>query len=84
MARPKALQTAIEEGHSSPMAVRQAIRDYLNKSFESLSGAVGELANRRFNNCANRCYYACFQAAIAALVEAGIQVHASSGRLRHD
>jgi len=60
------------------------IRDYLAKAVESLAGAESELANRRFNNCANRCYYACFQAAVAALLSAGIQVHSSSGRLRHD
>lgn len=38
------------------------------KAQESLEGAASELANRRFNNCANRCYYACFQAAVTALL----------------
>ena len=32
-----------------------------------------ELANGRYNSCANRCYYACFQAAIAALLREGIR-----------
>jgi uncharacterized protein (UPF0332 family) len=46
---------------------------YLDKAAESLAGAESELANGRYNNCANRCYYACFQAAIAALEQAGIR-----------
>jgi uncharacterized protein (UPF0332 family) len=46
---------------------------FLRKAEESLAGAASELANRRYNNCANRCYYACFQAAIAALIRHGIQ-----------
>ena len=46
---------------------------YLAKARESLEGASSELANRRFNNCANRCYYACFQGAISALLRQGIE-----------
>ncbi len=46
---------------------------YLAKARESLAGAESELANGRYNNCANRCYYACFQAAVAALVQHGIR-----------
>ena len=46
---------------------------YLVKAQECLVGATSELANRRFNNCANRCYYAVFQAAIAVLLREGIQ-----------
>src|SRR3990172_11408122 len=46
---------------------------YLAKARESLEGASSELANRRFNNCANRCYYACFQGAISALLCQGIE-----------
>src|SRR5713101_9744452 len=46
---------------------------YLAKADESLAGAESELANGRYNNCANRCYYACFQAAIAALIRASIR-----------
>ncbi len=46
---------------------------FLAKAEESIEGAGSELANGRFNNCANRCYYACFQAAIACLLRAGIQ-----------
>lgn len=66
------------------MAERQAIGNYLEKAVESLAGAGSELANRRFNNCANRCYYACFQAAIAALLVAGIQARSPGGRWRHE
>lgn len=66
------------------MAGRQAIRDYLAKAVESLEGAECELANRRFNNCANRSYYACFQAAIAALLVADIQARSPSGHWRHE
>jgi uncharacterized protein (UPF0332 family) len=41
---------------------------YLTKAVESLEGALGEYANRRYQNSANRSYYACFQAAIQALL----------------
>lgn len=56
---------------------------YLAKAEESLAGAESELANRRYNNCANRCYYACFQAAVAALLAAGVQARSSGGHWRH-
>ncbi|HLG71610.1 MAG TPA: HEPN domain-containing protein, partial [Chloroflexota bacterium] len=46
---------------------------YLHKAEQSLAGAESELANGRYNNCANRCYYACFQAAIAALIEENLR-----------
>ena len=49
---------------------RQVLFD---KAVESLAGAESELANGRYNNCANRCYYSCFQAAIVALLDAGIR-----------
>ena len=45
---------------------------YLVKARESLTGAVSECAQGRFDNCANRAYYACFQAAVTALVRAWI------------
>jgi hypothetical protein len=32
----------------------------LLKAEESLAAAASELANGRYNSCANRCYYACF------------------------
>ncbi len=57
---------------------------YLQKAIESLDGAESELANRRFNNCANHTYYACFQAALAALLEAGIQARSPGGHWRHE
>lgn len=66
------------------MTDRQEITSYLTKAIESLDGAESELANRRFNNCANLCYYACFQAAIAALLAAGIQARSRGGRWRHE
>lgn len=66
------------------MTDRQEIKDYLEKAGESLAGAESELANRRFNNCANRCYYACFQAAIAALLAAGVQARSPNGHWRHE
>jgi uncharacterized protein (UPF0332 family) len=55
---------------------------FLTKAEESLAGAESELANGRYNNCANRCYYASFQAAIAALQRAGFQ--ARTGQWGHD
>ena len=48
------------------MASAHDVEIYLAKALESLEGAESELANRRYNNCANRCYYASFQAAVAA------------------
>jgi hypothetical protein len=33
---------------------------FLLKAEESLAAAASELANGRYNSCANRCYYACF------------------------
>ncbi|MGH2458861.1 MAG: HEPN domain-containing protein [Chloroflexota bacterium] len=56
---------------------------FLTKAGESLAGAESELANGRYNNCANRCYYACFQAAIAALVREKIDPSGSQGRWGH-
>jgi len=52
---------------------------YMAKAQECLEGAASELANRRYNNCANRCYYACFQAAIAALLREGMQSPRDAG-----
>jgi uncharacterized protein (UPF0332 family) len=56
---------------------------YLTKALESLAGAESELANLRFNNCANRANYACFQAAIAALWRAGVRPPGSDGEWSH-
>src|SRR6476620_4312898 len=55
---------------------------FLDKAEECLAGAESELANGRYNNCANRSYYATFQAAIAALQQAGTQ--ARGGQWGHD
>jgi uncharacterized protein (UPF0332 family) len=56
---------------------------FLEKARESLAGADSELAQGRYNNCANRCYYACFQAAIWALDRAGIYPQGASGEWSH-
>ncbi len=58
--------------------------DFLIKAEESLAGAECELANGRFNNCANRCYYAVFQAAIHALVQAGIRPPGRDAEWSHE
>ena len=55
---------------------------FLRKADESLAGAASELANRRYNDCANRCYYACFQAAVAALIGEGVRP-GSDGQWSH-
>lgn len=65
------------------MAAAHDVEICLAKALESLEGAESELANRRYNNCANRCYYASFQAAVAALLAAGIQARSSKGHWRH-
>jgi len=57
---------------------------YNEKAQESLAGAESELANGRYNNCANRCYYACFQSAIYALMGAGIQPRGPRAQWGHD
>ena len=57
---------------------------FLEKAEESLAGAESELANGRFDNCANRCYYACFQAAIWALIKAGMQPRSQPAHWGHD
>lgn len=49
------------------------IQAYLSKASENLASANSELANDRFNACANRAYYSCFQAGIVALLRAGIR-----------
>jgi uncharacterized protein (UPF0332 family) len=56
---------------------------FLEKASESLAGAESELANDRYNNCANRTYYACFQAAIVALTRAGVTPRGASGEWSH-
>jgi uncharacterized protein (UPF0332 family) len=66
------------------MADRREVQAYIDKAIESLGGAESELANRRFNNCANRCYYACFQGAVGALLAADITVRSPGGYWRHD
>jgi uncharacterized protein (UPF0332 family) len=53
--------------------MRDIDRPFIIKALECLAGAESELANGRYNNCANRCYYACFQAAIDALEREGIR-----------
>lgn len=57
---------------------------YLGKAEDSLAGAASELANGRYDNCANRAYYACFQAAIAALLREGIRPPGQAARWGHD
>lgn len=57
---------------------------YLEKATQSLSAPESELANRRFDNCANRSYYACFQAAVAALIRANVHPPGDDGRWGHD
>ena len=49
------------------------IRAFAVKAEENLASATSELANGRYNACANRCYYACFHAGIVALLRAGVQ-----------
>ncbi len=56
---------------------------FLAKAQESLSGAESELANERYNNCANRCYYACFQAAVHALLGAQVRPPTSRSQWAH-
>jgi uncharacterized protein (UPF0332 family) len=56
---------------------------FLAKAQESLAGAESELANGRYNNCANRCYYACFQGAIYALRQAGIRPRGVNAQWSH-
>jgi uncharacterized protein (UPF0332 family) len=58
-------------------------RAFLEKAQASLAGAESEIANARFDNCANRAYYACFQAAVAALLAEGIQPANPQGHLSH-
>ncbi len=58
------------------------VEAWLAKAQENLASAASELANGRYNACANRAYYACFQAAIVALLEAGIRP--SRGEWGHD
>jgi uncharacterized protein (UPF0332 family) len=65
------------------MMAGEDVEVYLAKALESLEGTESELANRRYNNCANRCYYASFQAAVAALLAAGIQARSSKGHWRY-
>lgn len=57
---------------------------YLEKAQESVAGAQTELANGRYNNCANRAYYACFQAAVHALRAAGIRPPPATDRWGHE
>lgn len=56
---------------------------YLAKAEEALAGAQSELANGRYNNCANRAYYACFEAAIQALEDSGIQSRSTPAEWKH-
>jgi uncharacterized protein (UPF0332 family) len=55
-----------------------------DKAEENLEAAESELANGRYNSCANRCYYACFQAAIFALVRAGIRPRGRTQQWGHE
>jgi len=66
------------------VAANQDVTDYLAKATKSLAGAESEMAQRRYNHCANRCHYAGFQAAIAVLLTAGIQPRTTSGQVRHE
>src|SRR3712207_2636739 len=66
------------------MVEQLGIDGFLAKAEQSLAGAERELADGRFDNCANRCYYACYQAAVAALRQAGVRPPSQSGRWGHD
>ena len=57
---------------------------YMAKVIENLASAASELANARYNACANRCYYACFQMAIVALLRAGVASPGRRGEWGHD
>src|SRR6266851_1832395 len=57
---------------------------FLAKAEESVADAESELANGRYNNCANRCYYASFQAAVAALLRVGVAPTSGRGQWGHD
>lgn len=59
-------------------------QSYLAKAEESLAGAESELANGRYDNCANRCYYAGFQAAVSALVRASISQPEANRQWGHE
>lgn len=48
------------------------VQAFLAKAKENLAAAESELANDRYNSCANRSYYACFHAAVTALRAAGV------------
>ena len=43
------------------------------KAQQNLASAASELANGRYDACANRAYYACFHGAIVALLRTGIR-----------
>jgi uncharacterized protein (UPF0332 family) len=57
---------------------------HLAKAEEALAGAESEIANGRYNNCANRCYYGTFHAAIHAREIAGVSVASSQGTWSHE
>ena len=54
------------------------------KAVANLESAASELANRRYDACANRCYYSAFHAAIVALLRAHIQPRGARGIWGHD
>jgi uncharacterized protein (UPF0332 family) len=65
------------------VVVEDDARAFRAKALESLATAESELANHRYNSCANRCYYACFQAAIALFVREGLRSTSKDGRWSH-
>jgi uncharacterized protein (UPF0332 family) len=72
---------AIAYNHVMREETRQG---FLEKAAESLEGAESELAQDRYNTCANRSYYCCFQAAIAALLADGIMLTGGRTTWGHD
>jgi uncharacterized protein (UPF0332 family) len=63
--------------------VEDDVQAFRVKALESLATAESELANQRYNSCANRCYYACFQAAVALLLREGVRSTSGDGRWSH-
>ncbi|MBI2760091.1 MAG: HEPN domain-containing protein [Chloroflexi bacterium] len=55
------------------IAIDVEIQAWQAKSQQNPASAASELANGRYDACANRAYYACFHGAIAALWLAGIR-----------
>ena len=65
------------------VSVEDDAQAFRAKALESLATAESELANHRYNSCANRSYYACFQAAIGLLLREGMRSTSGNGRWSH-